>query len=100
MPIRPIDIQNLLVRIDNLSKNSTLSQISESIAKQIQEKKNKIEAIQKKEGLATIEKIREEENRLRKIEKYKQNYQGGKNSKNSNKYYQNEEDEHTFEKKI
>ncbi|HPC38480.1 MAG TPA: hypothetical protein PLF21_04125 [Exilispira sp.] len=100
MPIRPIDIQNMLVRLENLSKSSTLSQISESIAKQVQEKKQRLESIQKKEGLATIEKIKEEENQLRKIEKFKQNYQGNKNSRKKNKYYQDNEDEHTFEEKI
>ncbi|MCR4422193.1 MAG: hypothetical protein GYA61_04090 [Spirochaetales bacterium] len=100
MPIRPIDIQNMLVRLENLSKSSTLSQISESIAKQVQEKKQKLEAIQKKEGLATIEKIKEEENQMRKIEKFKQNYQGNKDSKKKRNYYQEDEDEHTFEKKI
>lgn len=100
MPIRPIDIQNMLVRLENLSKSSTLSQISESIAKQVQEKKQRLESIQKKEGLATIEKIKEEENQLRKIEKFKQNYQGNKNSKKKNRYYQDNVDEHTFEEKI
>lgn len=100
MPIRPIDIQNMLVRLENLSKSSTLSQISESIAKQVQEKKQKLEAIQKKEGLATIEKIKEEENQMRKIEKFKQNYQGNKDSKKKRNYYQEDEDKHTFEKKI
>ncbi len=100
MPIRPIDIQNMLVRLENLSKSSTLAQISESIAKQVQEKKQKLESIQKKEGLATIEKIKEEENQMRKIEKFKQNYQGNKDSKKKKNYYQDNEDEHTFEKKI
>jgi len=100
VPIRPIDIQNMLVRLENLSKSSTLSQISESIAKQVQEKKQKLEAIQKKEGLATIEKIKEEENQMRKIEKFKQNYQGNKDSKKKRNYYQEDEDKHTFEKKI
>ena len=90
----------MLVRLENLSKSSTLSQISESIAKQVQEKKQKLEAIQKKEGLATIEKIKEEENQMRKIEKFKQNYQGNKDSKKKKNYYQDNEDEHTFEKKI
>jgi hypothetical protein len=90
----------MLVRLENLSKSSTLSQISESIAKQVQEKKQKLEAIQKKEGLATIEKIKEEENQMRKIEKFKQNYQGNKDSKKKRNYYQEDEDEHTFEKKI
>jgi 3-dehydroquinate dehydratase len=70
----------MLVRLENLSKSSTLAQISESIAKQVQEKKQKLESIQKKEGLATIEKIKEEENQMRKIEKFKQNYQGNKDS--------------------
>jgi len=100
VPIRPIDIQNMLVRLENLSKSSTLAQISESIAKQVQEKKQKLESIQKKEGLATIEKIKEEENQMRKIEKFKQNYQGNKDSKKKKNYYQDNEDEHTFEKKI
>lgn len=90
----------MLVRLENLSKSSTLSQISDSIAKQVQEKKQKLEAIQKKEGLATIEKIKEEENQMRKIEKFKQNYQGNKDSKKKRNYYQEDEDEHTFEKKI
>lgn len=90
----------MLVRLENLSKSSTLSQISESIAKQVQEKKQKLEAIQKKEGLATIEKIKEEENQMRKIEKFKQNYQGNKDSKKKRNYYQEDEDKHTFEKKI
>jgi len=31
----------MLVRLENLSKSSTLAQISESIAKQVQEKKQK-----------------------------------------------------------
>lgn len=100
MPIRPIDIQNMLARIDNLSKSSTLSQISESILKQVQERKQKLEALQKKEGLSTIEKIREEENQLRKIEKFKQNSQGNKNPKKQKQYYVEDEDEHTFEKKV
>lgn len=100
MPIRPIDIQNMLVRLENLSKSSTLNQISESIAKQIQEKRQKIEALQKKEGLSTIEKIREEENQLRKIEKFKQNYERNQNPHKKKQYYQEDEDEHTFEKKV
>lgn len=100
MAIRPIDIQNMLVRLENLSKTSTLSQISESISRQIQEKKQKIESLQKKEGLATIEKIREEENRLRKVEKFKQNYQPNKKYKGNKNYYEDNEDQHTFEEKI
>lgn len=100
MPIRPIDIQNMLVRLENLSKSSTLNQISESIAKQIQEKRQKIEALQKKEGLSTIEKIREEENQLKKVQKFKQNYERNQNPHKKRQYYQEDEDEHTFEKKV
>jgi len=37
---------------------------------------------------------------MRKIEKFKQNYQGNKDSKKKKNYYQDNEDEHTFEKKI
>ncbi len=100
MPIRPIDIQNMLARLENISKSSTLSQISESILKQMQEKKQKLDAMQKTSGFSTIEKIREEENQLRKIEKFKQNSQRGKNNKKHNRYYQEDDDQHTFEKKV
>ncbi|HOV46367.1 MAG: hypothetical protein KBG82_04430 [Spirochaetes bacterium] len=100
MPIRPIDIQNMIARLDNFSKSISLSQNSEAIIKQIQEKKSSEISIQKKDGIASIEKIKDDENKLSKIEKFKK-YDENKGRKRKNQYYNNEnEDEHTFEKKI
>ncbi len=99
MPIRPIDIQNMIARLDNFSKSISLSQNSEAIIKQIQEKKSSEISIQKKDGIASIEKIKDDENKLSKIEKFKK-YDENKGRKRKNQYYNNEnEDEHTFEKK-
>lgn len=100
MPIRPIDFQNMLARINFMSKRVSNVITRKEETEKIKDKKLKQEAVTKKKEIESIKKIIEQGNKIQKI-LGETPYKKGNQHKKKNHYYQNlSDDEHHFEEKI
>lgn len=100
MPIRPIDFQNMIARINFMSKRvSNIITQKEGLEK-IKDKQIKQKAIVRKKEIESIKKIIEQGNKIQKI-LGQTPYKKQEHQKKKNHYYKNlSEDEHHFEEKI